>query len=65
MKGGVGLRDPADFAAAIWPEVSISGWEENLRPGRGTILSQHHPIVIIAEPGRESEAAMRLRAHRL
>ena len=31
-----------------------------MRPGAGTLLDHERPIVIVAEPGRELEAAIRL-----
>jgi hydroxyacylglutathione hydrolase len=53
-------RDPDEFAAAhlkgsinIWLGGQYATWA-------GTILDRAHPIVIIADPGREKEGAVRL-----
>jgi len=56
----VDVRDPADFAGGhLVGSVNI-GLGGKFATWAGTILSQKKSIVIIAEPGRESEAAMRL-----
>lgn len=54
------VRDPADFAGGHLSGSVNIGLGGKFATWAGTILSQQKPIVIIAEPGRESEAAMRL-----
>jgi hydroxyacylglutathione hydrolase len=54
------VRDMADFAGAHLAasiNISLGG---PFATWAGTLLDRTHPIVIIAEPGREREAAMRL-----
>ncbi|MCA9471083.1 MAG: MBL fold metallo-hydrolase [Nitrospirales bacterium] len=54
------VRDPADFAGGhLTGSVNI-GLGGKFATWAGTILSPKHCIVIIAEPVREAEAAMRL-----
>ncbi len=54
------VRDPADFAGGhICGSINI-GLGGKFATWAGTMLSRERPIVIIAEPGREREAAMRL-----
>lgn len=53
-------RDPVDFADAHLVDsvnISLGGKYETWA---GIVLSREQPIVLIAEPGREEEAAMRL-----
>jgi len=53
-------RDPAEFAAAhLLGSINI-GLGGQYATWAGTILSRERPIVIIADPGRESESAVRL-----
>jgi hydroxyacylglutathione hydrolase len=53
-------RDPAEFAAAhLLGSINI-GLGGQYATWAGTILSREQPIVIIADPGRESESAVRL-----
>jgi len=53
-------RDPAEFAAAhIAGSINI-GLRGQYATWAGTILNRTHPIVIIADPGRENESAVRL-----
>jgi glyoxylase-like metal-dependent hydrolase (beta-lactamase superfamily II)/rhodanese-related sulfurtransferase len=53
-------REPAEFAAAhVGGSINI-GLGGQYATWAGTVLSRERPIVIIAVPGRESEAAMRL-----
>jgi glyoxylase-like metal-dependent hydrolase (beta-lactamase superfamily II)/rhodanese-related sulfurtransferase len=53
-------RDPAEFAAAhLLGSINI-GLVGQYATWAGTILSRDRPIVIIADPGRESESAVRL-----
>lgn len=54
------VRDPADFAGGHLAGSINIGLGGKFATWAGTVLSQQQPIVIIAEPGRESEAAMRL-----
>jgi len=54
------VRDPAEFAGAhLVGSVNI-GLGGSFATWCGTILDQEQPIVIVAEPGREEEAATRL-----
>jgi glyoxylase-like metal-dependent hydrolase (beta-lactamase superfamily II)/rhodanese-related sulfurtransferase len=53
-------RDPADFAAAHLAGSINIGLAGQYATWAGTLLDRKHPIVIIADPGRESEAAIRL-----
>ncbi len=53
-------RDPAEFAAAHLAGSINIGLAGQYATWAGTVLSHEQPIVIIADPGREQEAAMRL-----
>ena len=53
-------RDPAEFAAAHLAGSINVGLGGQYATWAGTVLSREQPIVIIADPGREHEAAMRL-----
>jgi glyoxylase-like metal-dependent hydrolase (beta-lactamase superfamily II)/rhodanese-related sulfurtransferase len=53
-------RDPAVFAAAHLTGSINIGLGGQYATWAGTVLSREKPIVIIADPGREHEAAMRL-----
>ncbi len=53
-------RDPAAFAAAHLAGSLNIGLGGQFATWAGTMLDPHEPIVIIAEPGREQESAMRL-----
>ena len=53
-------RDPAEFAAAHLKGSVNIGLGGQYATWAGTVLSKDQPIVIIADPGREHEAAMRL-----
>ncbi len=53
-------RDPAEFAAAHLLGSLNIGLVGQYATWAGTILSRERPIVIIADPGRESESAVRL-----
>ena len=53
-------RDPAEFAAAHLKGSINIGLGGQYATWAGTILSRERPIVIIADPGRESESAVRL-----
>ncbi len=53
-------RDPVDFAAAHLAGSINIGLSGQYATWAGTVLDRKHPIVIIADPGRESEAAIRL-----
>jgi glyoxylase-like metal-dependent hydrolase (beta-lactamase superfamily II)/rhodanese-related sulfurtransferase len=54
------VRDPAEFAGAhLVGSVNI-GLGGSYATWAGTILEQARPIVLVAEPGREQEAAIRL-----
>ena len=53
-------RDPAEFAAAHLAQSINIGLGGQYATWAGTVLSRELPIVIIADPGHEHEAAMRL-----
>ncbi|HXM16626.1 MAG TPA: rhodanese-like domain-containing protein, partial [Candidatus Eremiobacteraceae bacterium] len=53
-------RDPAEFAAAHLKGSINIGLGGQYATWAGTVLSREDPIVIIAVPGREKEAAVRL-----
>jgi hydroxyacylglutathione hydrolase len=53
-------RDPAEFAAAHLAGSINIGLTGQYATWAGTILDRAHPIVIIADPGRDQEAAVRL-----
>lgn len=53
-------RDPGDFAAAHLAGSINIGLGGQYATWAGTVLDRKHPIVIIADPGRENEAAVRL-----
>ena len=54
------VRDPAEFAAVHLAGSINVGLAGQFATWAGTVLSRDAPIAIIAEPGRESEAATRL-----
>lgn len=53
-------RDPDEFAAAHLTGSINIGLSGQYATWVGTVLDQKNPIVIIADPGRENEAAIRL-----
>jgi hydroxyacylglutathione hydrolase len=53
-------REPAEFASAHLAGSINIGLGGQYATWAGTVLSRDRPIVVIAVPGRESEAAMRL-----
>ena len=53
-------RDPADFAAAHLAGSINIGLGGQYATWAGTVIDHEHPIVIIADPGREHESATRL-----
>jgi hydroxyacylglutathione hydrolase len=53
-------RDPAEFAAAHLAGSLNIGLRGQYATWAGTVLNREHPIVIIADPGLETEAATRL-----
>jgi rhodanese-related sulfurtransferase len=53
-------RDPNDFAAAHLAGSINIGLSGQYATWAGTVLSRERPIVIVADPGRESESAVRL-----
>jgi hydroxyacylglutathione hydrolase len=53
-------REPTEFAAAHLAGSINIGLGGQYATWAGTVLSRERPIVVIAAPGRESEAAMRL-----
>ncbi len=54
------VREPAEFAAAHLVGSINIGLAGQFASWAGTVLSRDKPIVIIADPGREHEAATRL-----
>ena len=55
-------RDPAEFAAAHLAGSINIGLGGQYATWAGTVLNREQPIVIIADPGREHEAATAPRA---
>jgi glyoxylase-like metal-dependent hydrolase (beta-lactamase superfamily II)/rhodanese-related sulfurtransferase len=53
-------RDPVDFAAAHLAGSINIGLGGQYATWAGTVLSRERPIVVIADPGREHESAVRL-----
>jgi hydroxyacylglutathione hydrolase len=53
-------RDPTEFAAAHLAGSINIGLRGQYATWAGTILDRAHPIVIIADPGKENESAVRL-----
>jgi len=53
-------RDPSEFAAAHLTRSINIGLGGQYATWAGSVLSRDRPIVIVADPGREQEAAMRL-----
>src|ERR1700680_3876212 len=53
-------RDPGEFAAAHLAGSINIGLGGQYATWAGTVLDRNHPIVIIADPGRETESATRL-----
>jgi hydroxyacylglutathione hydrolase len=53
-------RDPVEFAAAHLAGSLNIGLGGQYATWAGTVLSRDHAIVIIADPGRENESAIRL-----
>jgi hydroxyacylglutathione hydrolase len=53
-------REPEEFAAAHLTGSINVGLSGQYATWAGTVLNREHPIVIIANPGRERESAMRL-----
>jgi hydroxyacylglutathione hydrolase len=53
-------RDPDEFGAAHLAGTINIGLGGQYATWAGTVLDRAHPIVIIADPGRENEAAIRL-----
>jgi len=54
-------RDPAEFAAGHLPGSTHVGLGGKFASWAGTLLSPDRPMVLVASPGREREAVMRLR----
>ncbi len=54
------VRDPAEYAAAHLAGSINIGLGGQYATWAGTLLDRTRPIVIIAEPGRQQEAALRL-----
>ena len=54
------VRDPAEYAKGHMADSINIGLGGQYATWAGTVLDRSKPIVIIAEPGREQEAALRL-----
>jgi glyoxylase-like metal-dependent hydrolase (beta-lactamase superfamily II) len=54
------VRDPADFAGAHLAGSVNIGLGGSFATWCGTLLDRERPILMVAEPGREEEAALRL-----
>ena len=54
------VRGPGEFAAAHVKGSTNIGLDGHYATWAGTVLSRERPIVIIADPGRQLEAALRL-----
>ena len=54
------VRDPAEYAKGHLAGSINIGLGGQYATWAGTVLDRARPIVIIAEPGREQEAALRL-----
>ena len=54
------VRDPSEFAKGHLNRSVNIGLGGQYATWAGTVLDRTHPIVVIAEPGREEEAAKRL-----
>jgi glyoxylase-like metal-dependent hydrolase (beta-lactamase superfamily II)/rhodanese-related sulfurtransferase len=54
------VRDPADFAGAHLAGSTNIGLGGQFATWAGSLLDRERPIVVVAEPGRETEAAVRL-----
>jgi rhodanese-related sulfurtransferase/glyoxylase-like metal-dependent hydrolase (beta-lactamase superfamily II) len=54
------VRDPADYEGSHMAGSTNIGLGGSYATWAGTVLQREKPIVIIAEPGREAEAALRL-----
>ena len=61
-KGAVVLdaRDPADFAGAHWRGSVNVGLDGKFANWAGSVLASGKSVVVVAEPGREREAVVRL-----
>jgi hydroxyacylglutathione hydrolase len=63
VRGGAQLldtRDPSEFAAAHLPGSINIGLGGQYATWAGTILDPSRPIVIVADPGAETQSALRL-----
>ena len=56
----VDVRDPEAFETASLVGSINVGLQGNFATWAGTVLAQDTPIVLVADPGKEAEAAMRL-----
>ena len=56
----VDVRDPEAFETAYLVGSMNVGLQGNFATWAGTVLAQDTPIILIADPGKEAEAAMRL-----
>jgi glyoxylase-like metal-dependent hydrolase (beta-lactamase superfamily II)/rhodanese-related sulfurtransferase len=54
------VRDPADFEGSHLAGSTNIGLGGTYATWAGTVLEREKPIMIVAEPGRETEAALRL-----
>ena len=58
-------RDASEFASAHLAGSINIGLVGQYATWAGTVLDRTHPIVIIADPGRENESALRLGTNRV
>jgi rhodanese-related sulfurtransferase len=56
----IDVRDPAEYARAHLRDSLNIGLNGTYATWAGTLLNKDKPIVVVSEPGREEEAAMRL-----
>jgi glyoxylase-like metal-dependent hydrolase (beta-lactamase superfamily II)/rhodanese-related sulfurtransferase len=56
----VDVRDPEAFETAYLTGSVNIGLQGNFATWAGTVLAQETPLILIADPGQEAEAAMRL-----
>ena len=60
FSGKIWRLDPAEFAGAHWRGALNVGLDGKFATWAGAVLDKIRPIVIIADPGREREAVVRL-----
>lgn len=53
-------RAPGDFASAHWKGAANIGIDGKFATWAGSVLDKSRPLIVVAEPGREREALLRL-----